>query len=551
MKNKLFAALALALLPTFTSLNVHAQGTAFTYQGRLNLNSSPANGNYDFQFILFNVTQFGFPVGPILTNSDVVVNEGIFSTTLDFGGGTFTGTNLWLDISVRTNGGGTFIELLPRQPLTPAPYAVFANTASNLVGTLPLTQLPGGVVTNGAIGVSLTGVFSGNASTATSFTGSLAGDVTGVQGATVVSTVGGSTAANVHAAELLANAATSVNTANTLVKRDANGNFTAPLALALPNLRTEASQNGPTFLSANVIGGSLSNTVATGVTGVVIAGGGSSGGFPQQISANYSVIGGGYSDTVTASGSQSTIAGGVGNIASSVNVAIGGGTANTGSGSAATIGDGTGNTASGPSATVPGGTANTASGSTSFAAGNRAKAIHNGAFVWGDSTPADVSSTANDQMTIRASGGVILNTAGAGVALNTTGGVTLNASSGVALAVNAPTGSSVPVGTLYKDNTVVAWGRVSANNLTDKFNVGSVVHNSAGNYTVTLNTSFTGTALVPVVSVAYIGAQPTTAANCRIASTAQLLSNTAFNVFINSGTFVAADADFTFIVTGR
>jgi len=570
MKNKSLIVLAIAGLAAFTSLPVRAQGTAFTYQGRLNVNGSAANGSYDFQFILFNSTQFGFPVGPVVTNAGVAVNNGIFTTTLDFGAGIFTGTNLWLDLSVRTNGGGTFNELLPRQPVTPAPYAVFANTASNLLGTLPASQLPGAVVTNGASGVALTGIFTGNATSAASFTGSLLGDVIGTQGATVVVTVGGSTAANVHAAEQLANAATSLNTANTLVKRDASGNFTAPLALALPNLRTEASQNTPSFLSANVIGGSSSNTVAAGVSGAVIAGGGSTGGFPQQIGANYSVIGGGYSDTITTSGQQSTIAGGVGNTASNVNVAIGGGTGNTGSGSGATIGGGTSNTGSGNAATVPGGNANLAAGSTSFAAGNRAKALHNGAFVWGDSSNADVSSTTNDQMTVRASGGVVLNTAGGGmtlnatdggavtfntttggVALNTTAGVTINASTGVAVALNAPTGSSVPVGTLYRDNTVVAWGRVSGNALADSFNVASVVRNSAGNYKVTLNTTFSGVALVPVVSVAYIGSQPTTAATLRIASTGQLLSSTAFNVYINNGTFAAADADFTFIVTGR
>lgn len=60
-----------------------------------------------------------------------------------------------------------------------------------------------------------------------SFTGSLAGDVTGTQGATVVSQVGGSSAANVHLAELAANAATHLNTASAVVKRDGSGNFAA------------------------------------------------------------------------------------------------------------------------------------------------------------------------------------------------------------------------------------------------------------------------------------------------------------------------------------
>jgi hypothetical protein len=73
----------------------------------------------------------------------------------------------------------------------------------------------------------------GNASTATSatsatsFSGSLSGDVTGTQGATVVSSVGGQTAANVAAGMSLANAAANSNTASTIVRRDASGNFSA------------------------------------------------------------------------------------------------------------------------------------------------------------------------------------------------------------------------------------------------------------------------------------------------------------------------------------
>src|SRR6476619_390752 len=103
MKNKLLATLALALLLTLNlQLSIaFAQGTAFTYQGRLNDGASLANGRYDLQFILFNVNQFGFPVGPILTNANLVVNSGLFTTTLDFGAGVFSGSNYWLEISVR------------------------------------------------------------------------------------------------------------------------------------------------------------------------------------------------------------------------------------------------------------------------------------------------------------------------------------------------------------------------------------------------------------------------------------------------------------------
>ena len=65
------------------------------------------------------------------------------------------------------------------------------------------------------------------ATTAINFSGPLLGDVTGVQTGTVVSFVGGQTAANVAAATILANNATENNIPDTIVKRDASGNFSA------------------------------------------------------------------------------------------------------------------------------------------------------------------------------------------------------------------------------------------------------------------------------------------------------------------------------------
>jgi hypothetical protein len=67
----------------------------------------------------------------------------------------------------------------------------------------------------------------GLSSTAVNFTGTLLGDVTGSQNATVVSSVGGQTATYVASATVLANNATSTNTPGALVARDASGNFSA------------------------------------------------------------------------------------------------------------------------------------------------------------------------------------------------------------------------------------------------------------------------------------------------------------------------------------
>jgi photosystem II stability/assembly factor-like uncharacterized protein len=147
---------------------VGAQTTAFTYQGQLASGGSPASGNYDLTFALFNTnsTSTGQQVGATVTNLDVGVTNGLFLATLDFGG-VFTGSNYWMSIGVRTNGGAAFTALNPLQKITPTPYAIYAAGAGSvlavdIVGLIPATQLPPSVVTNGENGVNLTGTFSGN-----------------------------------------------------------------------------------------------------------------------------------------------------------------------------------------------------------------------------------------------------------------------------------------------------------------------------------------------------------------------------------------------------
>jgi len=166
MKTKqklLLALLSFCTLP-FSLSTASAQGTAFTYQGQLSAGGNPATGNYDFTFALFNTnsTNTG-QVGATLTNLDVGVSNGLFIVTLDFGAGIFTGSNYWLEIGVRTNGGATFAALNPLQELTPTPYAIYTAKAgsaesvgaTNITGIIPIAQLPGVIITNNEMGVTL------------------------------------------------------------------------------------------------------------------------------------------------------------------------------------------------------------------------------------------------------------------------------------------------------------------------------------------------------------------------------------------------------------
>jgi hypothetical protein len=115
-----------------------------------------------------------------------------------------------------------------------------------------------------------------------------------------------------------------------------------------------------------------------------------SGGSGNVASSAYSFVGGGQNNTSGAVGFWTTVAGGIANLAQA---------------DGATVGGGGNNTANNAYTTVPGGRSNAATQVYAFAAGRRAKAIHQGAFVWGDSNDADVFSTANNEFSARALGG--------------------------------------------------------------------------------------------------------------------------------------------------
>ncbi len=127
--------------------------------------------------------------------------------------------------------------------------------------------------------------------------------------------------------------------------------------------------------------------------------------------------------------------GGLGNTASIGYATVGGGALNTASGSASTVSGGFGNQAIGDSATVPGGSDNSADGQSSFAAGNNAQALHDGAFVWADSSGTPFGSTTSNQFNVRASGGVRFVTSGAGMTLD--GQTVLTTGSGISLQQNS------------------------------------------------------------------------------------------------------------------
>lgn len=147
--------LTLVFLCSFIRLNsAFAQGTAFTYQGQLLTTNGPAHGLYDLTFALYNAGSGGSQFGSTVQTNGVLVTNGLFVVTVDFGGGLFNGTPYWLQIGVRTNGAALFTALTGRQELTPAPYAIYAEDANTTttLGGLPAAdfwQLTGNTVSSG------------------------------------------------------------------------------------------------------------------------------------------------------------------------------------------------------------------------------------------------------------------------------------------------------------------------------------------------------------------------------------------------------------------
>ena len=473
------SALLLATLISQPSTSF-AQGTGFSYQGRLNTNGAPATGSYDLRFSLWNAASGPSQLGGTLTIAATAVSNGLFTVTLDFGAGMFTGDPRWLEIEVATHG-GTFAAISPRQALLPTPYAIHASTATAVVA--------------GSVVKSLN---------------ALKDDVTLAAGSNVTITPSGNTLiiAGSGGWKLGGNAGTTPGV-NFLGTADNQ-------ALQLKVNNAIALQFTPGVTVPNVVGGLASikpTVIGSGVSGAVVAGGnapsggvdGFGGGDFQAVYDNDGTIGGGFGNQVGSNDGDptdaafATVAGGVFNYATAYGASVGGGDsnvadgqraavlggyANQARGAASAVGGGFGNqawsdnsvvaggvnnhlAAYSPNSTIgggnansidiasagstisggvsnvivsgfeavnygntigggvnntigpgghyysviPGGYGNTVGESFALAAGQNAHANHKGSFVWADaSTTAFFASTANNQFSIRAAGGVRLNT---------------------------------------------------------------------------------------------------------------------------------------------
>ena len=143
---------------------VKAQGTAFTYQGLLDVQQQSGQRQLRFEFQLYNAaTTNGGTGGGCAPDHDQRRREQRpVHRIAEFLQYKFHRHQLLGGNQRHHQRRHQLFSPKPLIPITPAPYAISAGTASNLLGALPLAQLPAVVVTNNATNLILGGAFSGN-----------------------------------------------------------------------------------------------------------------------------------------------------------------------------------------------------------------------------------------------------------------------------------------------------------------------------------------------------------------------------------------------------
>jgi hypothetical protein len=438
-----------------------------SYQGRLlNADGTPVEGMHTMAFRVYAQASGGTPLWS--DSFPVPVEEGLFHVMLDVDPALFDGRALWLGVQVE----GDAEEMTPRQPLLPAPYALYALSAP----WTGLTGVPTGLGDGDDDTTYTAGTGLGLADT--QFIVSVSyrlpqscgiGEIAEWNGSSWG--CGGDDDTNYTAGTGLSLVDTQfrVNTSYRLPQSCSSGQIaewngsswqcgdddtgtggggwsltgnsgtdpttdflgtTDGVSLTLAVSGASALRLEPNSFSPNLIGGYGGNSVAPGVDGAVVGGGGHNF-YSNQVTADYGTVGGGEGNNVTAfagtvgggssntasggtatvgggysntaSGDYATVGGGWGNVVTATCATVSGGSFNAASGEDATVGGGYWNNVEGDYATIPGGYRNTASGNYSFVAGERASAGHGGCFVWSSYT--ETLSWGPNTFTARAHGG--------------------------------------------------------------------------------------------------------------------------------------------------
>jgi len=262
--------LLLPLIFLFSASTVFAQGTAFTFQGKLGDSGTPVSGSFDMQFKLFagpdrdpNNPDLGLTGTPI-TMPLVQVTNGVFTVQLDFGSAALPGSDRFLEIGVRRNNAEPYSVLSPRSKITSSPYAIRSLNATNATNADGLSTNCVGCILSSHI----------NSVDASKLTGSF--NISGN------GTLGGTLSANVVSAGTISGNGSSLTNLNA-------GNFTSG---------TVSTNRGGTGLTSSGTAGNFLRSSGTNWTSSGLASSDIPGGSvnyiqntPIQQTANFSVLG--------------------------------------------------------------------------------------------------------------------------------------------------------------------------------------------------------------------------------------------------------------------
>lgn len=385
-------------------------GSAFNYQGQLRISGAPANQSCNFEFRLYSAVEGGVQVGSTVSAANQTLTNGLFSVPVDFGNRAFNGEARWMEVSVTCPNSPT-TTLSPRLPIQAVPYALAlpglttqqTQSSPNILG-----GYSGNTVANGVVGATISGGGEeGRINTVSGDFGVVNGGRANTAGKYATVNGGWLNQANGLGAGVVGGYNNVAGGEGTTVGGGANNAASGLIATVGGGAGNTATHNYTT------IGGGQSNQALA--TYATIGGGGRTNANDAQtgnrVTDNYGTISGG-GNNVAGDGNAdptdspfATVSGGSGNRARADYATIAGGQNNDASAIYTTIAGGVNNRATSVGATVAGGSDNEATGSNSFAAGTRAKATANGAFVWSDGSFSALSSTRDNEFTTRASGG--------------------------------------------------------------------------------------------------------------------------------------------------
>ncbi len=364
-------------------------GTTITYQGLLTDANGPVEspGTLALAFYLYDAPAGGSLVaGPLLTTP--LIENGVFTVDLDFGPGAFGPSQRWLEIEVFP---GTFLS--PRQPVRPAPvalYALEAATDPNAGGadadwTINGSDLYSAVSGNVGIGTSAPlaklHVEADEPNQAGLLVIAPAIRIIGTGFADAYNIVLGSSANQIDPGASFATIGggtnNTVNSSQGTIAGGAGNTATGNRATVSGGINNQA------LATSAVIAGGLNNAVHDW-SGSIGGGTGNVAGSDDgdDLTAQNAVVAGGSANTAGATGA--TVSGGGGNTASALGATVGGGSVNTAGGTQAVVSGGLNNAASGARAAIGGGMDNLAPGDLATVAGGGTNQASNpGTFVGG------------------------------------------------------------------------------------------------------------------------------------------------------------------------